>query len=242
VPKRGPAAWCFLLAAILLGQAPSFAAAPQTLRVGVTEFPPGVVAAADGHAEGPAADMIRRIFENAGYRADVRVYPSVRVRSLVTSGDLDASIASRFWDTDGIALYSEQPFGEPKIGLFWTDPKNDVTSLAQLDGKVVIVPLGQFTPAALLRLKAPHAVIEQSRDFAGAIAMLTNGRADYLLDWEGPVQSELDRLGLKVRQLKLPPEYTYVVVSRRVPDAVAIVHRIDAAMRRLVAEGKLPLR
>jgi ABC-type amino acid transport substrate-binding protein len=186
--------------------------------------------------------MIRLIFGDAGYLADIRIYPSARVRALVSSGDLDASIAARFWDIDGIVLFSEEPFGEPKIALFWGDGASDVTSLAQLDGKVVIVPLGQFTPVALLRQKAPHAILEQPRDFAAAIAMLTKGRADYLLDWQNPVQSELDRLGLRLKHLDLPPEYTYVVISRRVPDATTVIHRIDAEMRRLAAEGKLPMR
>jgi len=191
---------------------------------------------------GPAVDVLLRILDEAGYRADVRAYPSVRVRALVESGDLDISIATRVWDKDNIVLFPDTPFGEQKIGLFWRGTAHDVGSLAQLDGKTVIVPLGQFTPAALLKKKAPLAIMRESRDFEGAIAMLQNGRADYLLDWENPVRSQLDHLGLTLRHLSLPPVYTYVVVGRRVPDAEGIIRRIDAVMKKLTAEGKLPQR
>lgn len=220
----------------------AFAAEPETLRVGVTGFPPGIISDEEGHAAGPAAEMLLKILSEAGYRADIRVYPSVRVRALVASGELDMSIATKIWDADGIALFSKQPFGEQKIGLFWRDPLSDVASLAQVNGKSVIVPLGQFTPAALLKEAAPRAAILEARDFEGAIAMLKNGRANYLLDWVNPVQSHLALLGLTLRRLDLPPVYTYVVMGRRTESGGAMMERIDAVMTRLTVEGALPLR
>lgn len=220
----------------------SLVQAADRLRVGVTGFPPGIVSDEDGHASGPAADMLLKILGEAGYQADIRVYPSVRVRAMVESGDLDMSIATKVWDKDGIAFYVKHPFGEQKIALYWRDVARDVHSLAELDGRTVIVPLGQFTPAAMLRNKAPLAHLRESRDFEGAVTMLQNGRADYLLDWKNPVESQLDRLGLSLRHLDLPPVQTYVVIGRQVRGAQTIIGRVDAVMARYNADKTLPLR
>lgn len=219
---------------------PAFAAEGETLRVAVAEFPPGFVSEPDGKVSGTAVLIVESILREAGYATDLHIFPVGRVHALLDEGDVDLSIATPFFDTDGSMIFSEIPFGNIQVSLFFREGAPGVTSLADLDGKTVIVPFGQSTPLAMAQQAAPNSQILEPRTHENALHMLRSGRADYLLDWRDPIVTLLTERKEHLRQLDLPPQHSYFVLSRHRNDAETVIQRLNLAMRKLIGETGLP--
>ena len=211
---------------------PAAAAESEILRVAVAEFPPGFVSEPDGTAGGTAVPLVESILREAGYQTDLRILPIGRVRALLDEGEVDVTIATHYLDPD-ISLFSKTPFGNIWISLFSREDAPVVTSLAELDGKDVIVPIGQLTPLSALQHAASNAHVLEARTHENALHMLRSGRADYLLDWRDPIVTLLAQRKEHFRQVDLPPEHSYFAVSRHRKDAEELLLRLDAAMMRL---------
>jgi ABC-type amino acid transport substrate-binding protein len=216
------------------------AADSETLRIAVAEFPPGFVSLPDGKAGGAAVPIVEAIFREAGYGTDLHIYPIGRVHALIEDGSVDVSVATRFFDTDGSMIFTDTPFGSIQISLFFREGVPGVASLAELDGKAVIIPIGQSTPLAMLQQAAPNAQILQPRTHENALHMLRSSRANYLLDWRDPIITLLTERKERLRHLDLPPEHSYFVIPRHRKDAEDLVRRLDLAMKKLIGQDGLP--
>lgn len=236
---RGGTAISSLLLALTLCN-PAAAGESEILRVAVAEFPPGFVTQPDGSVGGDAVPIVNSILHEAGYVAELHIYPVGRVHALIEDGSVDVGVATHFFDIDGSMIFTDTPFGSIRIALFFREGVHGATSLAELDGKTVIVPFGQSTPLAMIQQAAPNAQILDPRTHENALHMLRSGRANYLLDWRDPIASLLAERREHLRFLDLPPQHSYFVLSRRRKDAEIVVQRLDLAMRKLIGEGGLP--
>ena len=218
---------------------PAVAAEGEILRVAVAEFPPGFVSEPDGKVGGTGVALVEAVLREAGYAADLRIFPIGRVRALIDEGSIDVTIATPYFYPD-TRCFTRTPFGTLWVSVFSRADAPGVTSLADLDGKDVIVPFGQVTPQAMLQQAAPNAHILEPRTHENALHMLRSGRANYLLDWRNPIVTLLAQKKEDFRQFDLPAQHTYFVVSYHRQDVDEVVRRLDSAMERLTREGILP--
>jgi ABC-type amino acid transport substrate-binding protein len=215
----------------------------ETLTLGSAEFPPEFVLSTDGKVSGEAAALLEKIVHKAGYSTNFKLFPTNRLLALVRDGQVDVSVATKAWEPENVGLFSRIAFGTIDICLFWRDDAARVGTIEAIDGKDVIVPLGQSTMLAILKKKAPKAVVMDATDHVSGVLMLQHGRADYLLDWEVPALANMAAHGIAVPpHLRVLGLSSYVIVSKSNPQAAEIMAKIDAAMESMRTAGDVPLR
>lgn len=232
-------------AAALAG--PCFAASgpesPRTLTVGYYDFPPAIYTDAQSRPQGPVVGLTRKVLERAGFHARFRGLPSARLYAALKDGTVDVwpgapGKPELLTDT----LEGRETLAQISLNLYHrpdTPPPDVPQSLA---GRGVIVIGGyNYWPAVNQMLHDPQLDIRLHRasNHASALEMLQHRRADYLLDYQIPVNQLLQRLGLPA----LPYETIHqmpirFIVSRHADNSRNIINALDRAYAEMAAAGE----
>ncbi|MFL9814412.1 transporter substrate-binding domain-containing protein [Stutzerimonas sp. VN223-3] len=236
---------CILFAIFLSG--PCFAASapgtPRTLTVGYYDFPPAIYSDAQGRPQGPLVNLVHRVFTQSGYRARFRALPSARLYAALKDGSID------LWpgapgkpELAADTLVGQETLAQISLNLYHrpdTPPPQVPKSLAKRG--VIVINGYNYWPAVNQMLHDPQLDIRLHRtsSHASALEMLRHRRADYLLDYQIPVNQALQRLGMQalphVEIHKMPIRF---IVSRRLTDSQAVIDALDRAYAEMAAAGE----
>lgn len=237
---------CLVLAAALYSQA-SPADPPSTtvkplVQVGFYEFPPYSYSDERGRPSGAILQLTSRLLEHAGYQAQIRSYPSARLYSALQDGSV------QLWpgapgkvELAGHTLESATRLGEIVLNLYFRRDTLMPRLPADLQGRGMIMITGYtYWPQINLWLNDPALAIEQHRtsSHTAALQMLQRRRADFLLDYQTPVEQARQVLGIQelpfVQLQRIP---LHLIVSRHAPGAEALRDALDRAYQELQAAG-----
>ncbi|KAF1051089.1 MAG: hypothetical protein GAK43_02564 [Stenotrophomonas maltophilia] len=224
----------------LAGAAP---AGHGAVSVGYYDFPPYIYSDAHGQVTGRGAELMRRLLEHAGYRADFHALPSARLYQALRDGSVQLwAGAPGKPELAGFTLECQRSLGEIELSLYRLPNRPAPRLPFDLRGKRLILisgynywkPVTQFLEDPQLQLN-----LHRTSTHAAALQMLMLGRGDYLLDYQGPVEQTRIQLGLP----ELPHERVFrlpvtLIISRQTPDAEQLRQRLDAAYDELSAEGE----
>lgn len=221
---------CRLIGALLLlGLAlPAFAG--ETVKVGCVEFPPLTYTGADGRPTGKAIDLVTAILTRAGLPFEVKCYPGARLMASLRDGSAHVAMLIRHPDVQDAALYGHLPMAYLELDAYRLATTPPLGSIANSRGHSVILLRGYGyggwidffkDPANGLRLS-----YADSRD--AAIRMLAGGHGDYLVDYADPAAQALAQAAVPgLRAEVLARLETYFLVSRKAPDAAALLRRVE---------------
>lgn len=226
---------------------PGFAAsaveAPRTLTVGYYDFPPAIYSDAQGRPQGPLVDLTRRVVEEAGFQAQFRGLPSARLYAALQSGRID------LWpgapgkpELRDDTLEGRETLAEINLNLYHRPDTPPPTGPESLRKRGVIIIGGyNYWPQVNQMLQDPSLGIRLHRTatHASALQMLKQRRADYLLDYEVPVNQALKRLGMdKLPHIQMHKVAIRFIVSRHTDDSQAVVDALDRAYAEMAAAGE----
>lgn len=214
-----------------------------TVQVGFYEFPPHSYSDSQGRPQGAILRLTARLLAHAGYRAEIRSYPSARLYSDLRSGRVHiwpgapgkAELAE---DT----LETRTQVGEIVLNLYFRHDTLLPRLPEDLKGRGLILISGYtyWQPTnALLGDSALAITPHRTGSHSAALEMLQRHRGDFLLDYQTPVEQARRRLGMAelpfVQLQRLPLK---LIVSRRAPDAEALRDALDRAYQELSAAGE----
>ncbi|MHA6495260.1 substrate-binding periplasmic protein [Pseudomonas borbori] len=238
--------FCLVLAS-LLGVGTSHAdtgdhAAAPIIQVGFYEFAPYSYSDSQGRPQGAILQLTQRLLEHAGYRVQMRSYPSARLYSGLRDGGI------HIWPgAPGKVELSEHTIetrtqvGEIALNLYFRRGDLLPRIPEDLHGQDLILITGYtyWQPINVL-INDPARGISQHRTstHTAALEMLQRHRGDFLLDYQTPVEQARQHLNMAelpfVQLQRLPLK---LIVSRHAPDALTLRDDLDRAYRELQAAG-----
>lgn len=213
------------------------------VRVGYYEFPPYSYTDSQGQPSGAILRLTQRLLEHAGYRSELRAYPSTRLYKALQDGSVQvwpgAPDKSKLRDH---TLEGRTQLGEIVLNLYHRQGTPAPRLPDDLKGRGVIVISGYtyWQPINQI-LDDPQMAVQQHRTgtHTAALQMLQRDRGDFLLDYERPVEQARQSLGMQalpfIQLQRIPLKF---IVSRRAPEAEALRDALDRAYAELQAAGE----
>lgn len=206
--------------------------ARETLVFGSPVLPSLLSIGMDGRAGGPIGGILESIFTTAKIPVQFRELPSKRIeldQEVALTGGAKSESREKDW------LFSQRPFVEVKICLYWQDLKGihgqPVASVRDLNGRSVITVLGTDPARDFVQAQAPGTQFIEARTPEAALMMLQNRRAEFLLGADITMDAVLAASnGAKLESMPLKVMPIYLMVRRSRPDAADLLARIDGGM------------
>lgn len=191
---------------------------------------------AQGEPDNPLLRLAAVLFRKAGVPWHGKGYPAARMFENLRNGTAEFSMLVKAPVLQDCCLVSKLPVASTELRIYSGANAAPVKSREGLVGKRVITILG-YSYGGLLKFieDQKNGVINNvAQTHEAAFAMLERGRADYLIDYTGPSTEVLavrpnKRLAFEVFE-RLD---VYLVLSKKRPDAVPLMARLEAVAETL---------
>ena len=225
------------VAVVLALSSPAWAAEP--VKVGCVEFPPLTYTDAQGQPAGKAIDLVKAILVSAGLPFEIKCYPGARLMASLRDGSSHVAMLIRHPDILDSVHYGRLPMAYLELGAYRMTGAPPLGAIEKTRGKSVILLRGYGyggwidffkDPANALRLS-----YADSRE--AAFRMLSSGHGDYLVDYSGPAALALARSSVPGLDAEVLTRLeTYFLVSKKAPDADALLRRIEGIFAQMGAK------
>lgn len=247
-------AWFFVvlqcLAALLCPVLPAAAqepasAAEPAIRAGYIEFPPYSYTDPNGQPAGDMIELVKLLAQRSGHKVEFTHYPSFRLFKTLESGQVEvwAAVLNHPVLLPHI-LQSRYRLARLKLNLYY--PGKSAPQLPQdLRGSRLLVMQGFVYPNSPLTpfIEDPAYNISkiQAPTHDAAVQMLHRQRADYLLNYQAPME-QLARVTAQPSPASitvLEQDFTFAF-AKRSPRAERLRDDFDNALQQLKAAEQLP--
>ncbi|CAI8912526.1 transporter substrate-binding domain-containing protein [Pseudomonas sp. MG-9] len=188
--------------------------------------------AADGHGLG--WDVLRKVFEPAGVKLDIRSEPYTRSVGLAERGEVDACVGS-YRDEDSSLLYPRWNFDTDHIYALGL-ASSPLPTLETLGSYRLAWVRGYDYQNYLPNVRNYNEVIRRT----GILSMLTHNRADYYIDALTEIDYVADRAKdpAQFRKTHIAELPLYLCFADT-PQARTLMALFDKRMEQLVKSGEL---
>jgi polar amino acid transport system substrate-binding protein len=241
-----PRLFCFALAAALYCSNSLAAPAnePRPLvQVGYYEFPPYSYTDSQDRPRGAILQLSKRLLEHAGYRTELRSYPSARLYNALQDGSVQVwPGAPGKAELREHTLEARTQLGEITLNLYFRRDTLMPRLPEDLKGRGVIMINGYtYWQSINQMLDDPQLAVQQHRTgtHTAALEMLQRRRGDFLLDYQTPVEQARKRQGMpELPFIQLQRIPLKLIVSKRAPRAEALRDALDRAYEQLQSAGE----
>lgn len=214
--------------------------AQQRLQVGYLNFPPYEYSD-HGRPRGPLIDILSKVADEAGFRLEFRLLKPQQLYRYLRDGSVDV------WpgltgvpDLQSYIYESRHTLMHLRLSAYAIAPTAPVTSLDELSGSRLIFIEG-YTYSGLgrmLRQRARHNTVIPASTQQAALQMLAKGQADYLIDYQRPVETALRSMTITgLRASPLSERSAAFIVSRKIPHAWDLMEKLDRTYAELLQKG-----
>ena len=234
----------FLKACILLSIPLTITAlthAKQTITLGYTDFKPAYYRNENEQPQGYIIDLAREVITSAGYGIDFKYYPIKRLRQNLVQGDIDLWITVK----EGMSVndvFISPPITTVSFNAYTFDKDLKVTSKEMLKGKKLILLLGYHYAHWIDFIENPENNISVNRLATHTHALeVLKTRGGILLSYERPMNATFSKVGRpkNLYQFPLKTIEVYFIISRKTPNAEAVMENILTHYSKLLSEGKI---
>lgn len=205
--------------------------------LGYCEFPPYTFTDESGAPAGSYVDRVVPVLAEAGIAWRAGAYPVARLYDGLARGEIHLFLGI---DTSpvlqGRVLVSRRSIGAIQLLCYTMPGTREVNAEADLAGLRIGMQRGYSYGSVgdRLRAGADGTSINEMRTIEAGFQMLRAGRIDAMLHYAGPGETAVAALGLtEVERGTIFELPCYVVLSRAIPDAEALMARIDGAFDRV---------
>lgn len=216
---------------------------PTLIKVGFYEFPPSIYTDEQGQTKGPVPDLVRRMLNRAGYRAEFRSLPSARLYN----GLIDGSVHLWAGATGKPALLNHtletrHALSEVTMNLYFrpdTPPPKIPEGLAGRD--LILISGYSYWPSVSRLLNDPQLgiITHSTSTHTAALEMLQRRRGDFIIDYQIPVNQARKELGMGelpfVVLERMPIKY---IISKKAPRPELLRERLDRVYEEMQAAGE----
>lgn len=231
-----------MMSALLAGLflvSPQKDGAAQQLSFGYIEFPPyyGTV---EGKPQGTLIDLLGRITERTGIGFRPEAMPTRRLMESVVAGTVDSTIlVGQPEPFNGTTLMSRHTTHNVTLIAISREDAGAISNPDGLKGHKVLGLAGYTYGGLIDFLKDPanNIRLSEARTVEQALALVSAGRAEYLLYYREPLDSAYNgNPGPWLRTQTLSRLPGHIFLSNKVTDARVIMERLEAALIALKTE------
>jgi len=220
-------------------------AAQQPVRLAYIEFTPIFSTSPAGKPVGILIDLADKVLTESGYQWKATSYPTNRMISQIVSGDeqlwIGLSTIPEFKDA---ALVGKTKIMDITLVAYTIGDKAKILKKEDLTGKSVIILRGYSYGgwADYIKSAAGKVTFSEIDDHAIGFKMLSIGRADYFLDYQGPAEKVLaGAVPDNLKKSVISSFGVYFVVSKKAPEAEKLLSDLEATFARLKKAGTIKL-
>ncbi len=210
----------------------------QGLRIACQNFPPHKIEHPADDLKGLDIEILETVFGDAGWPLTIEYFPFARALRSAQEGLYDANCGCSFSEERAPHFLFSDVMGHIEVGLFTRADGSipAIGDIVDLEDKTVGVVAGyvlnqELEQAGLVPI-TPH-------DNLQAYKMLVAGRFEYLYSYRHTIDYIAHQDGragaLRFQSLRATPYY--FCVSRKAPDAQAIIDRFNSGFRKLMERG-----
>lgn len=214
------------------------------LKIGYIEFPPVFFTNEDGDPEGNLITLAGIVLPKAGYDWTASSYPTKRMVKMIITGELDLWIGLAtlppFKDTTYVG---ESTVTTIELNAYRIGYKADINTKEDLIGKDVIIMRGYSYGGWINFIKDSNNNINfiEIDNHKQGLLMLQVNRADYFLDYTGPINNELRDIEIpNLTSNRISAFEARFVVSKKTKNGAEVLENLERAYKSLVSEGELP--
>jgi ABC-type amino acid transport/signal transduction systems, periplasmic component/domain len=224
-----------VLGAVLgLGAFGAADAQAQGIKLGYVEFPP-YTQTEGGVAKGSLIEAFDKAAKAAGIAYTAESAPARRLFAGIAEGEFHVFLGIKsVKDFEGTTLVSAAPISRIELNAYGVGDAPAVKAKEDLTGKAVIALNGYSYGGWRTWMEDPANKVQivEARTADQALQLLQAGRAPVLLQYSLPMQQALG--GKAAPDLKAAPVQTldvYVVVSKKAPDAEALLAKLESGFK-----------
>lgn len=213
------------------------------LKVGYIEFPPVFFTNEDGEPEGNLITLASKVLPKAGYDWAASSYPTKRMVKMIITGELDLWIGLATLPPFKNTTYvGESTVATIELNAYRIGDKEDIHTKEDLIDKDIIIMRGYSYGGWVDFIKDPknninHIEINAHKQ---GLLMLYADRADYFLDYTGPINNELKSIEIPyLASNRISALEARFVVSKKTKDGKKVLKNLESAYKALVSEGVL---
>ncbi|MCW2237306.1 substrate-binding periplasmic protein [Azospirillum canadense] len=209
-------------------------AAAQAVKLGYVEFPP-YTRTDGGTAKGSLVEAFDKAAKAAGIAYTAESAPARRLFSGIADGEFHVFLGIKsVKEFEGTTLVSAAPIARIELNAYGVGDAPAVKAKEDLSGKAVIALNGYSYGGWRAWMDDPTNKVQivEARTADQALQLLQAGRAPVLLQYSLPMQQALG--GKAAPELKAAPVQAldvYVVVSKKAPDAEALLARLESGFK-----------
>ena len=225
------------MAAMAMGTAKA-----DPVKVGLVEFPPYSYTE-NGKPAGSLVETLQKVAADQGIEYTIESMPARRLMAGLPQGELDLFLGVKTAkEFEGTTLSSADPIDVVEMNAYAINEAPGVKAKEDLTGKSVIALTGFSLGGwrAWMEDPANKVTLVDARTTEQALALLEAGRAPVFIQWSKPVQTALAEKpmpALKATPISSTP--VYFVVSKKAPNAEALLAKLEAGYKKLKASGAL---
>jgi ABC-type amino acid transport substrate-binding protein len=194
----------------------------------------------EGEPDNPLTPVAATLFAKAGIPWHVRAYPAARMFKYLRDGTAQFSILVKSAALEECCLLSRKLLAVAEIRVYHLAGIAPIKGMEDLLDKKVITIHGYSYGGLLNSLGKDNRMGDNlAPTHPAAFRMLTQGRADYLIDYADPAAEVLAATPLPGLQSELlSHQEVYLVLSKRYPEAENLMGRLENIAKTLDV-GKL---
>jgi polar amino acid transport system substrate-binding protein len=231
-----------LVAALVLSTPVLAASAPITL--GYAEFPPFTYTDSEGKPQGSLIEMVQTVAADAGIALAIRPVPVPNLYPAIADGTLDLFMGvTTPPEFQGTTLVGESVIARIELDVYAMDQVPAIRRMEDLVGRTVIVHAGYSYAGWRTFLEDPanRVTLVDVDSAERGLAALRNRQATLLLEYTLPMKLALaGRILPDVKSAQISVVDAHFVISKKTPDAAAVLARLEGSFQRLRSAGGLP--
>lgn len=201
-------------------------------KLGAPFFPPYAYFDIDGNLTGIWMSQLSPVLKKANIAFKPIHIPITRFYSSVATGKVELSAMPKGFPGMDRVLFSEKPFAHFDMRVFWLSDDQDITAMAELANKRVVLIKG-YTYGGLLD-DIPEDSREQFQvadDQRIALKLLMEDKADYVLGyWAMMSYLQKNYPTTQINNKKVAQLPIFFVVNAKTPNAEDLINRFNSAL------------
>lgn len=216
----------------------------KVIKVGYIEFPPVFSTDQQGNAVGSLISLTQKVLEHAGYKPKFQSLPTKRLSRHLVDGKVDLWVGlSTIPLFSGNTLIGQSEVMKITLQAYSLGKKESILSEQDLRHKSIIILRGYSYGGWINFIKDPKNKVHflEVDSHKKALELLSHRRADFLLDYKGPISRALKTMkteGLRSQEISSFP--ARFVISKAIKNAPLILQDIERAYRNLKEKELLP--
>lgn len=217
---------------------------PPPVKIGYIEFPP-LYDTVNNKAEGILSNITLKVFSDLELDYRELALPTKRVFSSLKNGKVHLWCGIQIESLKKDVWIGRQALHYLSLNIYSTVNDIEINNKKDLRGKKVILLMGYDYGGwgEFIRDGSNQVLFVEVKQHREALKLLQSGRFQYLLNYQAPMQAELEKRPIKSLRKKNISRLPIVFnVSKALPDGAGLLKQLETSLAELIKQNKVTVK